>query len=213
MASCMSLISSTHVLSQRAGDLHHTVCGLAIAVADMPPGLIAQAPGAATCPRCQSMLQRAQAGQVPREQSLDPSGLVERLVALLNANDTNRIEEVLGGALLRALSARRISRLHQLFPQWHATIDELIADPRNAVLRYRVGFRDAFGLFGATGASAKTGQAVVLRLADRRITDACPIVDDFAFWSGLAQAGASTCAQCVPHTNTDQGSTLDSHHP
>ncbi|MCJ0764918.1 nuclear transport factor 2 family protein [Variovorax terrae] len=212
MVSCLTLLNSTHVLAGHVEGLNHTLCGLAIAEADTQPGLIASVPGAATCQRCQSMLHVGAMSHVAQERPLDTRTLVKRLIDRLNANDSTHLEKMLDGPLLGALSSQRLGRLHELFPGWHATVDELIAEEGSAVLRYQVSCSDAFGLLGCIGPSVKTGQAVVLRLANHRITDACPIVDDFAFWSGLAKTSDAACAHCTSNFNSAKGSSRDNHY-
>ncbi|MBI2771927.1 MAG: hypothetical protein HYX47_20070 [Burkholderiales bacterium] len=185
---------------------------MAIAVQDTLPALIAHDPAGASCLRCQDMMRHEAAAQAVQPRPLSARALVQRLVDHLNNNDTTRLEELLAGSLLKSLSAQRMSRLHQLFPGWCATVDELIADEGSAVLRYQVSFADAFSLLGCLGPAVKTGQAIVLRLANHRITDACPIVDDFAFWSGRASTADTGCAHCIPHTNVTEGSINDRHY-
>lgn len=211
MVSCLTLINSTHALALRQGDRIHTLCGLAMDDADTAPGLLAQPPAAATCARCQTRLRAEPLPPTAPERRLDARSLVEQLVAQLNANDGANLDTVLDEALLASLSAQRLDRLHQLFPGWHASIDELISDHDTVVLRYQVNGTDGFGLLGAPGPLLKTGQAVVLRLTNRRVIAACPIVDDFGFWSGLGTARDSGCAHCAGSPQPLEGKQHDRH--
>ena len=199
MVSCLTLLGSTHARARSDAGTAQTLCGLVIAESDSTPAMFAQEASAATCTRCRDRLRiaaasTAQAARAPP--AWDVGASVEHLIARLNANDSAGLASILGGRLLESLSAQRMDRLHQLFPAWCATADEVITDRSSAVLRYRVSFVDSCGLLGSQGPASRAGQCVIFRLANDRLVDAFPVVDDFAFWSSGDGPQAAACAHC-----------------
>ncbi|MES2958275.1 MAG: nuclear transport factor 2 family protein [Pseudomonadota bacterium] len=211
MMTCLSLNESTHVLARTVDQINQTLCGLALAAEQTPQGLFAQALKEVTCIRCQSALEPAADPRAPLAPAQDSRLLVHRLLDRINANDAAGMEGLVSGPLLGALSASRMARLHALFPGWRASVDEIIGDESSVVLRYRVGFTDAFGLLGPAGPSSTGQQAIVFRVSNARLDAVCPIVDDFSFWSAPAKAVAG-CADCPPPTTLSRGFAYDHSH-
>jgi predicted ester cyclase len=110
----------------------------------------------------------------------DPKSLARRLFEqVLNADAPGGLAGLLDAGLLDGFPADRVKRLHGLFPGWHATIEDLIAEGDRVVVRYRVDLP----------AERATGQTVILRTADDRIVQVEAIVDDFALWAAVSYAG------------------------
>ncbi|MES2184607.1 MAG: nuclear transport factor 2 family protein [Pseudomonadota bacterium] len=198
MVSCLTLVDNTHALAPGDTDFHRTLCGLAVAITGTSGDLFASAPSAATCPRCRRKLEFAAASAAPEEKRPATRSLVLSLVRQLNTGRLEGPDALLAGPFLASFTSQRVERLHQLFPGWHASVEELIVDESSCLLRYGVECLDAFGLLGPAGPRSKTGQAVILRLADGRVTDASPLVDAFAFWAAAAHRFDTTCAHCIP---------------
>ncbi len=211
MMTCLSLNDSTHVLACTVDQVNHTLCGLALAAEQTPEGLFAQSLEGLTCARCKSALEQAAQEEHQVMPAQDAKALVHRLLDLLNANSAKGIEELISRSLLAELSASRMARLHELFPGWRATVDELIGDETSIVLRYRVNFFDAFGLLGAAATSSTGQQAVVFRVSNGKLDAVCPIVDDFSFWSAPAKTVAG-CTDCAPPTTTSRDIAHDFSH-
>ena len=68
----------------------------------------------------------------------------------------------------------------QMFPGWHATIDDMIAEDGRVVALYHVNRGD--GLADSADPT-RTTQTVIFRVAGQRIVAAQAIVDDFALWT------------------------------
>jgi hypothetical protein len=171
--SCLSLLNRTHVRVAHEGGLQRTACGLSVADEFVTPGLFADT---ATCEGCRHA---ARIEVLPVEPAADPKALARQLFDhVLNPNEPGRLGALLGDGLAATFPPHRVSRLHDLFPTWHATIVDLIAEGERVVLRYRVEFTDPFGLADTT----RRTNTVILRTAGRRIVHAEPVVDDFALW-------------------------------
>ncbi|MDX6353795.1 MAG: SnoaL-like polyketide cyclase [Streptomyces sp.] len=116
----------------------------------------------------------------------DPKSLARQLFEqVLNANAPDGLAELLDAGLLDGFPAHRVNRLHGLFPGWHATIEELIAEGERVVVLYRVDRVDL-------PAERATGQTVILRFAGHRIVQVEAIVDDFALWAAVSYAGTGS---------------------
>lgn len=197
MMTCLTLVGNTHVPASGDAGFHRTLCGFAVAIADTSSDIFAAAPSTATCPRCRHKLELAAAVGAREKKRPASRSLVLSLVRQLNAGRLDDLDGLLAGQLLTSFTSQRVERLHHLFPDWHASIEELIADESSCLLRYSVEYVDAFGLLGSAGPSSKTGQAIILRLADGRLTDASPLVDDFMFWAAAAHRFDTACAHCI----------------
>ena len=198
MVSCLTLVNNTHALAPGDADFHRTLCGFAVATTDTPRDLFASAPSTATCPRCRRKLELAPASGAREEKRPATRSLVLSLVRQLNTGCLEGLDALLAGPFLASFTSQRVERLHQLFPGWHASVEELIIDESSCLLRYGVEYVDAFGLLGPAGPGSKTGQAVIFRLADGRMTDASPLIDEFAFWAAAAHRFDTACAHCIP---------------
>jgi|SRR5882757_1459837 len=192
MLSCLSLISDTHVRVARDGEAHRTACGLSVMDEYVEPGLFvasglfAAAADTATCVGCRRAGGRATPTEAARtdlertDPPADPKSLARRLFEqVLNANAPDGLAELLDAGLLDGFPAHRVDRLHGLFPGWHATIEDLIAEGDRVVVRYRVDLP----------AERASGQTVILRTAGHRIVQVEAIVDDFALWAAVSYAG------------------------
>jgi len=204
MVSCLTLLGSTHLRLDQAGGLARTLCGLAMAEADVHSGVFAREAAAATCAHCLDVSRSGSASAVVGDLRQGTRALITRLLDQLNAEDATGLSAILGGRLLESITAQRLQRLHQLFPAWCASVDELIMDEGNAVLRYRVACLDACGLLGGAEVSGKA-QCVIFRSANHRLVDAFPIVDDFAFWSSAAMPRTAGCAHCADIPDSSEG--------
>ncbi len=161
MVACVSLLYDTHARGGRANGFHSTTCGLCVQDEYLPAGLFADL-AEVTCQQCRSMAAATGAGS--DEKPADPKALMRGLVeGLLNARVT-------------------VQRLHQIFPNWTARIDELMTDEDRVFVRFDVDFTDPFGLIGEPGTASRSGQAAVFRLAENLISEVRPIVDDFGLW-------------------------------
>jgi predicted ester cyclase len=198
MVSCLTLVRNTHILAGQERELSHTVCGLSIASVHVRSDLFVDDPGTATCKHCQQAQVSAHRPDVSSKPTRDPKPLVARLIEQLNANDAPGLERSIGGRLAGDFTPERLKRLHQMFPAWQATIDELIAEGDNVVLRYHVTCTDAFDLLGSGGLATKRGQLVILRLDGHRVIDVSAIVDDFGLWVDIAHP-TYTSRGCVCH--------------
>lgn len=189
MLSCLSLMHHTHVRVARDGEYHRTACGLSVADEFVESGLFADA---ATCDNCcRAIESRGRQAGTTAPLLANPKAVVRRLFdQVLNANEPDGLAALLGERLVTDFSAHRLNRLHEMFPSWRATIDDLIAEGESLVTRYRVDCTDAFGLTGAAGPTRKTNQTVIFRVAERRIVHVEAIVDDFGQWTDISCARA-----------------------
>jgi len=181
MLSCLSLLHHTHVRVARHGDFHRTACGLSVTDG---AGLFVDTAEAATCDRCRCSVEprtrRAGAAPLPS----DPKSVIRWLFdQVLNATDRDGLDAMLDDGRLTDFPYR-LNRLRALFPSWHATIDDLIAEDGRVVARYHVDCSDVFGLADAAGGTHKANQIVIFRVVGRRIVHVQTIVDDFALWTG-----------------------------
>jgi len=183
MLSCLSLLHHTHVRVARHGDFHRTACGLSVVDGS---GLFVGTADAATCDRCRCSIgpRARQAGAAPLPS--DPKSVIRWVFdQVLNATDLDGLDAVLDHGRLIDFPTHRLNRLRALFPGWHATIDDLIAEDGRVVARYHVDCSDVFGLADAAGTTCRTNQTVIFRVVGRRIVEVQTIVDDFALWTGM----------------------------
>jgi hypothetical protein len=140
----------------------------------LPAGLFAEAADV-TCEQCRRITVAPGFGGWPRS---DPKALVRRLV-----------EGVLN------------ERLHRTFPNWTASIDELLTDDDSVFVRFDVNFNDPFCVIGQSGAASKSGQAAIFRVTDNLISGVRPIVDDFGLWDESGVDRPSTHSPANPQTH------------
>jgi len=183
MLSCLSLLHHTHVRVARHGDFHRTACGLSVTDGS---GLFVETAEAATCNRCRCSIEPRARLSGGASFPSDPKSVIKWLFdQVLNAADLDGLDAVLDHGRLPDFLTHRLSRLSALFPGWHATIDDLIAEDGRVVARYHVDCSDVFGLADAAGTTCRTNQTVIFRVVGRRIVEVQTIVDDFALWTGM----------------------------
>ena len=200
MVSCLGLISNSHILANQAAGVSETGCGLSIAAEHVQDGLFAVNPADASCPDClRSFKTGMDRTTLSRAGPKDHKSLVERLIARINQNDDNGLALLLGDELARRCGVGRLNRLHQMFPDWSATIDDSLSEGDKTFLRYSVNYVDRFGLIGPCGSSTARGQAVVFRFAECRVVEVDVIRDDFGFWAARAtEDGLAQRCSCHP---------------
>ena len=192
MVSCLGLIHDSHALAGRQGHFSHTACGLSIGDSYVTPGLFAADGATISCERCRRAM-HAHRPEADTTLLADPKSVIARLVEqVLNANDGAGLADAMDGTPASGFAAQRLHRLHELFPTWRATIDELIAEGDKVVLRYHVACNDAFGLLGHVGAIVKHNQMLIFRTSQGRVLDVQAIVDDFGLWSDMSQPTTAT---------------------
>jgi predicted ester cyclase len=170
-------------LRRQAGEIRHTACGLGTSIRHTERDLFAVDPESASCEQCRQALETQGAAESPEVTGVDAKTLVRRfLERVINANDAAGWDRAVGDEVSEVWSSGRLNRLHELFPTWHATIDELIAEGGSVVMRYRVSCADPGRLLGPCVQAVKTDQLVIVRLSGRRISGFRAIVDDFGIW-------------------------------
>ncbi len=197
MVSCLALIQASHWLMSQRDGLHITACGLALAREHIEPQTFAADAAGVSCKQCQAMGQPPRASESTHRLRPTPKSLLTQLVEdILNANSTAHLAQVAQDRLAATLAPKRLNRLHELFPSWHMTIDDLIAEGDSVFARYRVACIDAFGLLGPPGPLVKEGQALIAQMAGEQLVDVRAIVDDFGIWDGPSGSppGTDRCA-------------------
>jgi predicted ester cyclase len=195
MVSCLAVLHSTHVPMGSIGEFGRTECGLMIPCRHGERDLFAVDFGAATCEHCRDALDRRKLSAVSGGERVDAKTLVANFLEQMGTQgDVAGWADVLGDNLPVHNALKRRSRLHELFPTWLATVDELIAEGDRVVARYRVGFTDPFNLLGIAEPPVRRDQVVIVRLRNQKIIEVQAIVDDFGVWAdadiqGFGQAG------------------------
>ena len=184
MVSCLTLLHDSHILSRRVGGMRVTACGLAIADEHAREGLIAGDPGAVSCRSCREAGE-AGASEAPRQPRAFADWLMARVV---NGNRPDALVGAMSADLAARFRPMRIARLHELFPDWHGTVADVIADGDRVMLRYHASCEDRSGLLGDAGACERRDQLVILRLQSGRLVEIVPIRDEFGLWTVAAPA-------------------------
>jgi predicted ester cyclase len=183
MVSCLAVLHHTHARLGPMGEFGRTQCGLVIPSRHQERDLFAVDPDMASCEDCQRALEARSAPATSDAGAFDAKALVAHfLEQVVNRNDATGWVDALGDNLSESHSPERLGRLHELFPTWQATVDELIAEGDRVVARYRVAYTDPFTLLGAGAPVLKTDQVVIVRLHGRHIVEFRAIVDDFGIW-------------------------------
>jgi hypothetical protein len=191
MVSCLSLMLNSHILAGKQDGCSRTICGLAIASEHVVPAMFVETSDVPTCLECRRRNVAAkEAGGLPIR-STDPKSLVVDLVDRLNANDARGVAQCLAGPLASDFAPAKLARLHSIFPNWRATVDEIVADGQTVVLRYDVTCVDAFGLLQSQEPDIGRKQTVILRLSSKGVTGIDAIVDDFDVWQIATQPSQS----------------------
>lgn len=199
MVSCLAVLHSTHVPAGSVGEFGRTECGLMIPCRHEGRDLFAVDFNAATCEHCLEAVDGRKSSTSLEGERIDAKTLVAKFLEQMGMQgDTAGWGDVLGDNLSVPEALRRRSRLHELFPTWRATVDELIAEGDRVVARYRVGFMDPFNLLGNAVPPVRRDQVVIVRLRDRKIIEFQAIIDDFGVW---AEADTQELARAGRHTH------------
>ena len=199
MVSCLAVLHSTHVPAGSVDDFGRTECGLMIPCRHEGRELFAVDFDTATCEHCREARDGRKLSAVPAGERADAKTLVANFLEQMGAQgDVAGWGDVLGDNLSVPEALKRRSRLHELFPTWRATVDELIAEGDRVVARYRVGFTDPFNLLGTAVLPVRKDQVVIARLRDRKIIEFRAIVDDFGVW---AEADSQEFAKAGRHAH------------
>jgi hypothetical protein len=195
MVSCLAVLHGTHVPAGSVGEFGRTECGLMIPCRHEGRDLFAVDFDAATCEHCLEAVDGRKLSTALEGERVDAKTMVANFLEQMGMQgDTAGWGDVLGGNLSVPEALKRRSRLHELFPTWRATVDELIAEGDRVVARYRVGFTDPLNLLGGAVPPVRRDQVVIVRLSDRKIIEFQAIIDDFGVWAEadiqeLARAG------------------------
>lgn len=183
MVSCLVLLHRTHVFQGQVGDFRHTACGLGIPVQHADENLFAADPAAASCEQCQSALEAQGAATFVRAAPFDPkAAVIHFLEQVVNLNDAAGWANAFGEDLRAAWPTERLNRLHELFPGWRATVDEVIAEGDRVVVRYQVVYTDPYELIDAAPPTVITDQVIIVRLSGQQIVAIRAVADDFWIW-------------------------------
>ena len=190
--------------AESVGEFWRTECGLVIPSRHEGRNLFAVGFDAATCEHCLEAVDGRKFATALEGERVDAKTLVANFLEQMGVQgDVAGWANVLGENLSLPAALERRSRLHEIFPTWRATVDELIAEGDRVVARYRVGFTDPFNVLGGAVPPVRTDQVVIVRLRDRKIIEFQAIVDDFGVW---AQADIQKSAQAGRHAH------MNSHH-
>jgi hypothetical protein len=188
MVSCLTLMNCAHALVDQRDGLSFTACGLSIADRHVDKSLFAETSDAVTCQQCRQQMTRAN-GTPEQPAVLHPKAVVTQLIErAVNERDADCLAMTIGGDLTSRFGMERITRLHELFENWRATIGELIAERETVVARYAVVCVDRFGLLASSQTRLERQQTVIFQVREGRVTDAKAIVDDFGIWDSSVES-------------------------
>jgi ketosteroid isomerase-like protein len=180
-------MNCAHALVDRRDGSSFTACGLSIADEHAGRAMFAETLDTVSCAGCRQQI--AQAHSAPRTPpALHPKAVVTQLIEqAINGRDAECLAMTVGGEFAARFGAGRITRLHELFEDWRASISELIAESETVVARYTAACVDRFGLLGAPEARLERQQTVIFQVREGRVTDARAVVDDFGIWDCAAE--------------------------
>jgi ketosteroid isomerase-like protein len=188
VVSCLTLMNCLHARTGQQDGSSFTACGLSIAD-EHARTLFAETLEAVSCPSCQQQIAQ---GVPKKKPALHPKAVVTQLMEqAINGRDAECLAMTTGGEFASRFGPGRVARLHELFQDWHADIDELIAESTTVVARYTAVCVDRFGLLAAPETRLERQQTVIFEVSEGRVTGARAVVDDFGIWDALQDRPAA----------------------
>lgn len=185
MVNCLTLVTHTHFRLGADHKYDQTACGMAVPVAHRAPAMFTESIEETTCPHCLSRMSR-EAMASPAPVAASPRELVSFLIETCVPNaDADALASVFGGRVDPALAARRLNRLHALFPSWESRVVKCLVDGDEAFARFVVTCRDEMGLIAASGTMLTLYEEAVFCFGEGVIERVEPVQDSFEFWANL----------------------------
>ena len=189
MIHCLSLIDQSHIRAGADGDRAFTSCGLSIAIGSEPAVRFVDDDAEPSCARCKN--------RVAAFRSLGNSALSGKAVPIalleyaLTKNDAAAAAELIATPQEDIQGA--LTRLHEIFPKWTATITELIEEGPRIFARFRVAANDGLGLLcNEPGMHVVRDELAIFVIAKGKVVAVDAVRDSFAIWQALTPNNLST---------------------